>query len=137
MNLQFSYHPWCQGTCAHYHQIFVLINFLHLEANSLTRHGNTNIIIPTNFENGTRLKWLSWGGLVKILLSKIEWHYVCRPSIKIHTHVQTWKTYMWEFQNWSSYAYYEGGQRSLTNDGCLTYWTWMPSLEHVCFRLLP
>ena len=39
---------------------------------------------------------------------------------------------------WSSYASSRGGQKFIDQiDGCLTYWTWMPSLEHVYWELLP
>ena len=45
------------------------------------------------------------------------------------------KECIWEFEDHMPLL--EAVEVHWPDDECLTYWTWMPSLEHVCFGLLP
>ena len=139
MNLEISYHLWCQGYLSSLSSTFILTNHLHVGANFIMKAWEQKYHHSTKFWEDPTIAKLRQ--LVKILLfSKCGWWDRFRPSIQVYktcknlenTHVR-----IWFFKFGAHMPLLEGVKFYWLDDGCLTYWTWMPSLEHVCFGMLP
>jgi hypothetical protein len=141
MNLQFSYHPWCWGHWSSLSSTFVLIGHLHVEAYFIIKVCEQNIFISTSRRYiGHKVGVIKLGQLVEIFFfpnsdDKMDVDprskYTHMYKIGKHTCVR-----LWNFTFKVHMALLEAVKVHWPDDGYLTHWTWMPSLEHVCFGLL-
>ena len=101
--LGFFIPPVCWGHLSSLSSTFILIG--HFLVDAYFRNEGVGRKISSfqqnlRRSNGHKAEVIKLGQLEKILYSKFGWWDGCRPSIKIHRHVQKWETYMWEFEFW-------------------------------------
>ena len=85
--------------------------------------------------NNCKFEIIKLGQLQKMCLSRIGWWDGCRSLIHIYAFLQIWNTYMLNLN--VHMPLLEAVKVLWPEDECFAHWTWMPSLEHVCFELLP
>ena len=91
----------------------------------------------------TKVELSCWGRWCKSCFSYF-WHddgmdLDPQPNKKVHacTKLENIHMRIWIFEFQVHIPLLEVIKVHWPNDGCLTYWTWISSLEHVCFGLLP
>ena len=138
MNSDVSYHAWCQGHLSSSLSTFVFDQPLALWRR-LHHEGVGTKISPIQqiWEDPTivKLNVLSWGSWYPFL--NLGWMWSLDWNTYKYTKLDNIHAGIWIFKLGIHMSLLEWAKVHWPDDGCLAYWTQMPSLELVCFEVLP